>query len=341
MLIPFICLVRWLAMDEAPDAVARTGRGAGFGPGAICVFVTACLLFNLSFFRLLSFPMTALSNIGVYAFACGGFYLLSRNRLILAALLLTLSALSQANGLAATPVAVAYLLVHRRWRDAAIFLGLALVVTVLYLTSYSLHAGMSPMLHEAAGPAQGAAPLWTHAAYFFIQIGSLVGVNHKALHLPLVLLIFPFAVGAGLLAAHVWLWREGTLKAYPGVAMLLLFLLAAFAAISVARVDPDAGEWLQARYKLISCLYAAGVVGLLLRRFSPWLAWRPRLGQVVVAAAAMFWLGTMIFLVPHVQHFRAFTRPLATETWTPVDQAAARQLLQQAAQDGVYRWSGR
>lgn len=319
-----------------PLGEARKGTGADY----LLLTVLVCLVFNFTYFRLLSFPMAAVAVIGVYCFAIFGFYLVFKGNLWGGVFFLLVAAASQANGLIGLPLAAFFLAVERQWRRALVVALIGVVVIALYFSNYDFHATMSPLVEKNGGAAQAAAtPLWTRAAYFLVQVGSLVTLNNRAMNLPAAFLAVPAVTGVALITAHAWLLGAGHLKRRRAISAFLLFLLAAMAALSLVRIGTDYNEWVPVRYKLASCLYAAGILGTLAVVAGERGAWPRWSMRALYGASVLVWLGSLVFLIPHIAHYKAFSAPLATETWyTPQQAEAAAQVLSEAARLGIYSW---
>ncbi|VVD34197.1 conserved membrane protein of unknown function [Paraburkholderia dioscoreae] len=326
------------ASIDAPDNARHLGRSA-----AASVLIIACLLFNFSFFRLLSFPMAAVSNVGVYAFAILGFWALFSGRTWAGFAALLASAASQANGLIGLPLATVFLLRQRDWRRAAWAAVSSAIVIGLYFRHYDLHATMSPMLSPPADASLGAhTSIPLRVVYLFVQIGSLAMLNNRAMHLPVAFVAIPFFTGIGLVWVHYRLVREGALAERPALAAFMLFLLAAFLAITVVRVSASVDDWVPVRYKLISCLYACSVVALSAAQFTQRHPGRVSLSGVLAGCAMLYWLTSLIYLPVHVAHYRQYVAPLVTEAWYTQQQSdAARQILDEAQTMDIFRWRQR
>lgn len=322
--------------------IAGSGRADSVGSSTVLI-VISCLLFNFSFFRLLSFPMAAVSVVGVYSFAIFGFYLVFRGHLLFGLVALAACAASQANGLIGIPLAALFLAMQRQWKGAMIAAAVALIVVGLYFSHYDFHATMSPLIDKFKPDDNAAStPIWTRLAYFLVQVGSLTTLNNRSMNLPVSLLAVPALTGIALLGIHLWLLARGHLTQRPAISAFLLFLLAAMAALSVVRIGDDFNEWVPVRYKLGSCLYAACTLGLVaevLRHKGLVGQW---FGQSLRMGAIAFWLASFVFLVPHINHFRSFTKPLTTEKWYTEQQAqAAAWVLAEAERLGLYAWKER
>jgi hypothetical protein len=302
--------------------------------------VVVFLLFNFAFFRLLSFPMAAVSNFGVYAFAILGFWALFSGRTVVGFLSLAASAASQANGLIGLPLAAFFLVLNREWRRAAWASGLSLVTIGLYFWHYDIHAAMSPLIGADVQTSGGSpAPLSTRLLFLFVQIGSLGMLNNRAFNLPPALVIIPALIGAALLLLHIRLIWLGKLKQHPALSAFLLFLLAAFAAISLVRITPNINDWVAVRYKLISCLYAACLLGLVAKTTERKIWKRYSSGSILIAVAFIYWAVSLAYLLPHISHFRKFVAPLTTEQWYSKQEAdAAALILNKAESLNLYKW---
>ncbi|ANB75654.1 hypothetical protein AYM40_25275 [Paraburkholderia phytofirmans OLGA172] len=302
--------------------------------------VVAFLLFNLSFFRLLSFPMAAVSNFGVYAFAILGYWALFSGRTVVGFLSLVASVASQANGLIALPLAAIYLALNRDWRRAAWASGLSVVTIGLYFFHYDFHATMSPLIIANSQTDGGSSvSLPTRLLYLFVQIGSLGMLNNRAVTLPKELVIIPALTGVALIILHFRLLWVGALKERRALSAFLWFLLAAFAAISIVRINSNIDDWVAVRYKLISCLYAASLLGLVAKTTEKKIFAKYSWSGVLISITFIYWTTSFAYLLPHISHFRKFTAPLTTERWDSKQEAdAAALVLSKAESLNIYKW---
>jgi hypothetical protein len=306
---------------------------------ALAVFSISLLCFNFTFFRALAFPTVAVSNIGVYAFAIAAFYYVTRGRYAQSICFLVASALSQANGLAVFPLAVGYLAMERRVRPAIVLAAVGLVVTVTYFIGYNIHASIwSAPMTDLSAEGRSGVPFAYRIGYFLVQLGSIIGVNHAAMHLPLLLLTLPALFGAALLVTHIALTVKGAFKRRPALQLTLVFLAVSLGGMAAFRTNQDLQSWLASRYKLISCLYAAIIASTVIRQIVQWSAGGRRAQLWYAAVLSSFWLCTCVYLIPHISHYRSFTAPLAVEGFSRQQRDVAKRILLDAEKAGLYHW---
>jgi hypothetical protein len=234
--------------------------------GAPLVAAAGFLLCHVTYYEGALMAMSALSNIGVLAFALACFHFAMKRGGANAAAGLAfglLAAGSLANGLFALPVAAAACALRRQWPRAAAYGLVGLALWPLYMAGYehpSYHASPLEALNR---------PLDT-AWLFVVTVGGMAKGVWRAT-----------AFGAVLLAALAWLALGGFWRRRPAIAAFVAFILLSIAAAAVGRIG--FGVFWASRYAVNSSALAAVVFLLVTERRS----WTPAAARLAVAAAAM------------------------------------------------------
>jgi len=203
------------------------------------------LLFHIQHWENAGWSIGSLAQFGYITFAVMSFYFLGlggRKNNILAILFAVLATYSLAGGLFVFVAAILCLLLARRFREAAIWLGIFGLVAFVYFKGY-------------ARPPQHPDPMVAlqHPARIFLYASSLLGSIFSPNHLTMA----PLAPLGGILLLGSFacfsikkIWREQF--ALYGV---LVFLLLVVAATGMTRSGFGIHQAFASRYKIVSCVF--------------------------------------------------------------------------------------
>ncbi|QEP43611.1 hypothetical protein D5085_11040 [Ectothiorhodospiraceae bacterium BW-2] len=250
--------------------------------------------------------------------------------------------LTSGSGLVLLPLMLCWLLLDRgearsfsqirialsaeKGRAIGLLVAVTTVVPVLYFYDHTVPPHHQSAFQISFNPLQ-------FIGYFLALLGSLAPVKP-----------FAIAIGAGLLGLFGYLTRQKVYRSDPFLYLLLLFVLANNLLITLARYSFGIDQALSFRYSVVSVLFVV-VSYLLLLRQQWFLAllqqplWR-RLGWGGLLLYALLATGLNLYFLEKRQQ-QLLQSIALRESETPAfvlhSQSIARDILNQAAQKGIYR----
>lgn len=241
----------------------------------------ALVLFQLNYDETLNWPLPALQNIGVVAWALWSLYLLRKGttRSYIGALLMLLLAIaSSGNGFLLVPVGLLMLLLERRYLRIVGWLAATVVCIAGYAYHYNVMSSQSPAHHSVFETIRHMRPLYSVA---FFGAAALPAAS-------------AFVLGTLLLGYFVWMTRRDYWRRNPLIGYCVLFVL--LTGIGVAGIRSEFGLWqaTSSRYRIYCDLLVVfawiSFVEEFLERASGSLL-RDRRYMLSLAAALLFFLG--------------------------------------------------
>ncbi|MBI2406870.1 MAG: hypothetical protein HYV19_01025 [Gemmatimonadetes bacterium] len=199
-------------------------------------------------------------------------------------------ALLRTVGVTLLPAALAVLLWRRRWRDAALLCGGALVLLLPWQIWTSLHAQAVPAAvsggYGGYGPWLAAA--WRDGGAGFVR--DVVAVNLRGLLLPLMLFGLndaPPVVRAAAVAALLALAARGAWRVWPRAPLTILVFVPYGALILLWPFPPDRFLW--PLWPIVLMLLVAGGAPLAVPGRAPWARRLAPITLAVLAASLVVW----------------------------------------------------
>ncbi|HIB43745.1 MAG TPA: hypothetical protein EYO37_07245 [Nitrospina sp.] len=230
------------------------------------------LLFNLENWINMIWTTSALANYNVLLFAGASFYFLNKKsaRSFAWAMVLAWAAgFTHGHGMGVFPVGLAYLLWQKRFRESAVWLGSATLVTFLYFYDYTLSLGIGKSLAEP-----GRIPI-----YFLIFLGSIFSFNH---------LIAALVVGTAVFLYFLYLTKSRYYAINGPLYCFMAFIILAGLMAALTRSGLGIHQALADRYKIQSTLMAI----MVLMSAVEWYSMKKNPGPVLATGLV---LGSVVF----------------------------------------------
>lgn len=273
----------------------------------LLAMMTSFLLFNLSFFILLTWAMASTSQLWCFAFSlmmchfitkAGGFYI---------ALIAGLGAvICQGNGLFVLIVGLWYLMCSKQWRRATILIIFTLSIFYIYFSGYNWEV-------KSTSPLQFPQKFISMVAYFLTFIGSLFSVSHSKLNLPGVLTIVPMMCGAIMISIFIYLTITEKKVFRPGsLQLFIIFLVITGMAAAFSRSHLGIAQAMAVRYKIVSTLFLICIIYLMYDYFISG-KYGNRIRIVFCLGSILLWTSSLIYIYPLNMHMLALQQPITIQ----------------------------